>query len=68
MSYLLYRFSKNPRENSLQYVKEVKNGKIVFTKHTSEARRFSFFKAVILTIRHSISWIPEKYIGRRGKS
>jgi hypothetical protein len=67
MSYLLYRFSRNPRENSLQYVREVKNGKIVFTKHPSEARRFFFFKAVILAIRYRVSWIPEKYIGRSRK-
>lgn len=65
MSYLLYKFSKNPRENSLQYVKEVKNGKLAFTKHPSEARRFFFFKVVFLAIRYRVSWIPEKYIGRR---
>jgi hypothetical protein len=67
MSYLLYRFSRNPRENSLHYVKEVKDGKIMFTKHPSEARRFFFFKAVILAIRYRVSWIPEKYIGRSRK-
>lgn len=67
MSYLLYKFGKNPRESSLQYVKEVKKGKIMLTKHTSEARRFSFFKAVILAARYRVSWVPEKYIGRRRK-
>jgi hypothetical protein len=45
----------------------VKDGKIMFTRHPSEARRFFFFKAVILAIRYRVSWIPEKYIGRSRK-
>ncbi len=65
MSYLLYRFNHNQRESSLQYVKEVKKGKIVYTRHSQEAKRYSLFKAILLSHRYRVSWIHEKYSNKR---
>lgn len=67
MSYLLYRIINTPADSSLQYLKEVKKGKPVFTRYSSDAKRFSFFKAIILAYRYRMLWIHEKYSNRRLK-
>ncbi|MBS1752253.1 MAG: hypothetical protein JST63_20320 [Bacteroidetes bacterium] len=65
MSYLLYRFNHGQRESSLQYVKEVKKGKIVYTRHSPDAKRFTLLNAILLSCRFRVSWIHEKYSSKR---
>lgn len=48
----------------LQYVKEVKNNKYVFSPLASDAKRFPFAKAFILSIKYRLHWIHERFIGK----
>ena len=59
--FILYKITEVPGGgNSISYLKTFKYRKPVFTILKSEARRFSLLKAIILTIRFSLSTLPER--------
>lgn len=64
MKFVLYRYKKTPTGATLQYVKEVKNNKYVFSPLASDAKRFPFAKAFILSIKYRLHWIHERFIGK----
>lgn len=62
MRFVLYRYKKTPKGNALQYVKEIKNRKIIFSTLAYDAKRFSLIKAISLAVRYRLFWIHDKYL------
>ena len=62
MKFVLYRYKKTPKGNVLQYVKEIKGGKKTFSTLAYDAKRFSFLKAISLSVRYRLHWIHEKHL------
>jgi len=62
MKFVLYRYKKTPKGNVLQYVKEIKAGKNSFSTRAYDAKRFSFLKAVSLSVIYRLHWIHEKHL------
>jgi hypothetical protein len=62
MRFTLYRYKKTPKGNTLQYVKEIKNRKIIFSTLVYNAKRFSLIKAISLSVRYRLFWIHEKHL------
>ncbi|HRO47660.1 hypothetical protein [Agriterribacter sp.] len=62
MRFVLYRYKKTPKGTALQYVKEIKNGKVIFSTLTYDAQRFSLIKAISLAVRYRLFWIHKKHL------
>lgn len=65
MKFILYRYKETPYEKVLEYIKDIKNKKIIFSPHAFQARHYSLFPAIWLSVKYQVSWINEKYIMHR---
>jgi hypothetical protein len=61
--FVLYKIIEVPGgSSSISYLKAFKNKKPVFSISTSEAMRFGLLKAIYLSIRFSLSTLPERLV------
>lgn len=62
MKFVLYKYLPEDGVPTILYVKEVTNGKPVFTKYASDARNYHWLQAMFLSVWLSLSWVNAKYL------
>ncbi len=62
MKFVLYKYLLEDGLPTILYVKEVSDGKPVFTKYASDAKSYPWLHAMFLSLWLNVSWLNMKYL------